>query len=325
LSSADVGVSLHAWVFSDDVTVGTGSSTGRVRATFGATYNVSFGAPKEGEATQKKQKMANMDTSIAAIPLFQRKKLALRQRAQQLGMFYPEGMWGMCWRAINSLGTNPLFDDLVQKDNLDNVFGLCLNPAGGGKMVLGGRGAWVTQPQKIIWTPIVQQQFYNVRWLDVRIGGKSIGVPQRVYNEKDAIVDSGTVMPTLPQPAWEKFKSTLLEQCTHTHLKGLCDVPTNETVLDGVCYKLSASEIAAYPTVDFVLAGHGTQHSDAILPYKPTSFMQKQYFCQNEGEVAMGIDKDPQFSILGAEIMQAYTTVFDRTNMRIGFSPQLCY
>jgi hypothetical protein len=110
-----VGISEAANVFSDEVQVQTAS----VNLQFGAVYNVVMG-----------------EEMVRKFPLtFNKSKLALRRRKEEFRLKvdepYPEGMWGLGFPALNSLGSTPLFDQLVDSGYSENLFTMCLRNIGG--------------------------------------------------------------------------------------------------------------------------------------------------------------------------------------------------
>ena len=92
-------------------------------------------------------------------------------------------------------------------------------------------------------------------------------------------------------------------------------------MFDGVCFDLTEEEIAAFPTISFLIKG--TNGKSVTLQYTPQLYLRTQYYC-NPGTVGLGVDKDPDFSIIGSELMVAYHTIFDRENNRVGFAQAKC-
>ena len=80
---------------------------------------------------------------------------------------------------------------------------------------------------------------------------------------------------------------------------------------------MTDDQINAFPSIQFVLKG--SEGTDVILEYPPTQYLRYQYYC-NPGSIGLGLDQDPDFTIVGAEMMLSYNTIFDRTNLRVGFA-----
>jgi len=233
---------------------------------------------------------------------------------------YPEGVMGLSYASLNALGTLPVFDVLVNKMDVGNLFSMCFTQFGG-MMTLGGIGPY--HNSSIMYTPVVEEYFYGIKMLDLRVNGKSIGVSSNIYNRKFCIVDSGTVMPTIPVPAFEALRASFLELCLSSPLVGVCvgAISPNQTLFDGVCYNLTASQIAQFPTLQFVLpAASNDTTTEILLEYTPQQYLQTQYYCNSPESVGFGVDQDSDFTVIGAELMMGYHTIFDRANKRIGFA-----
>lgn len=257
---------------------------------FGATYNVSQG----GGGTKRR------------VP--SRLSRGKRQSMQD----YPEGIWGLAFPNINALGTLPLLDSLVVANKWTNLFALCVQPIGGTMQIGGlppkwGRRGWA-------FTGVTSKNgFWQPQFLDVAINGKSLGFPSRVYNTP-GIIDSGTPFTTIPVGPFAAFKSLLLANCSHNPLVGICGLPENATIFDnGNCFPLSEAQRAAYPVLQFSL--HGGVH----LALEPHFYLMGS-ICQTQGQFGLGIVSDPSFTVLGANTLLKYATVFDADNMRAGFS-----
>jgi hypothetical protein len=112
----------------------------------------------------------------------------------------------------------------------------------------------------------------------------------------------------------ETFSEKKLGICTGIAAK-------NETLFDGICFNLTETEINAFPTISFLMKGENGE--TVTLEHTPTYYLRPQYFCDS-GSVGLGIDKDPDFTIIGSEVMVEYHTIFDRENKRIGFATADC-
>lgn len=201
---------------------------------------------------------------------------------------------------------------------IDDVFSMCLGESGG-RLVLGGVGEEYAGGA-FIYTPIIAETYYVVNMSDLTVGGKSIGLPPAVYNDGDAIVDSGSTDMVLPNKAYTKLVDTLKASCkAGSALAGLCGEPAKQTIFDGYCFALNASEIAAWPTIEVSLGG------GVVLSIPSTIYLTGN--CGgSSGYFTIGIDAgaDGDGTILGDVVMKPYTVVFDRAAKRVGFAPSKC-
>eukprot|EP01111_Echinosteliopsis_oligospora_P016878 TRINITY_DN7149_c0_g1_i1.p1 TRINITY_DN7149_c0_g1~~TRINITY_DN7149_c0_g1_i1.p1 ORF type:complete len:430 (+),score=98.95 TRINITY_DN7149_c0_g1_i1:145-1434(+) len=229
---------------------------------------------------------------------------------------YPEGIWGLAFQELSASGAEPLFSQFVDNKLLDDVFSICMNPVGG-KLVLGGIGPFYSG--QIQYVPMPHNTFYTFTILDFTAGGKSINVPSSSYDSRYTIVDSGTPLVTLPTIAYSALRELFVSNCSQNPLVGICTGIDNSTstLFDSFCFSLTASEISMFPPLKFVIQGE--DKNSVYLEYPPSAYLKEQYFCP-PGQVGLGVTYDPKFSIIGAEMMQLYYTIFDRTNSRIGFA-----
>ena len=199
-----------------------------------------------------------------------------RGKKEFAGQQFPEGLWGVAFAKLSSLGTSAL-DALTAQANVPNVFSLCLEEVGG-KMTLGG-----APPLPWHYVNVSVPFFWQIPFKDVLVGGRSLGIPSRVYNHP-GIVDSGTPFLTLPTVAFEAFKKRLLSDCGKTRLKGMCSLPSNETIFDGKCFNMTEGEKSAYPTIEITFEG------TLVLEITPDMYlMQKLYFCEDPDFVGLAI------------------------------------
>lgn len=95
------------------------------------------------------------------------------------------------------------------------------------------------------WTPITDKSWYVVDMEDMKVGGTSLGVPASVYNDGDAIVDSGTTYFYIPTKAWEAFMDALTAMCSSTNLVGVCGVSYKDSIFDNYCFEMTSAEVRA--------------------------------------------------------------------------------
>merc|ERR1712176_1201914 len=96
----------------------------------------------------------------------------------------------------------------------------------GGAAYIGAEPG-ITDNSNIMWTKrVAGSGFYTVDIQDVMVGGKSIGVTNpKMYNDGDAIVDSGTSDSCFSRTAMNALKKGFMSLCTmseYSDLPGLC-------------------------------------------------------------------------------------------------------
>lgn len=232
-------------------------------------------------------------------------------------------MLGMAFRQLSSSHSPPLLDALFEHGQIAApVFSVCLSELGG-VVSWGEPGPFSSQP--ILYTPIVSPRFYAVSMTDFTVNGVSVGVDPSVYTRVACIVDTGTPVPTLPAPAYSALRQMLLANCDQNPLQGICVgvKSANATLLDGECYVLTESEIAAFPTLSFVLMG-------VNVTYTPAAYLRSMYYCDSSSNdavrdggrmVGLALAQDDDFTVLGATLLQQYHTVYDKAELRVGFAP----
>lgn len=220
------------------------------------------------------------------------------------------GMWGLAYRGVTAANETTLLESLFRQGAVPrDMFSICLNRELGGMMSLGGVLPY--RELAIKWTPMSSEAFYSVVIGDVKVGTESIDVPPSVY-AKHSIVDSGTPNPNLPDSAFAALKSRFLSLCPHQNLTGVCTGNSSNTIFDQACFSMTAEQIKSFPPIVFVLKG-------IELAYEAESYLTQQYFCPY-GQVSLGLFPGGDWTVIGAQMMQQYVTIFDRANRRVGFS-----
>jgi len=223
-----------------------------------------------------------------------------------------DGILGVAYSACSKVHAPTLIDNLVTQAGLDNVFALCMT-AEGGQLYLGEH----PQPSQgvIQYTPIVDEFYYNVLVTDILLHGRSIGVPQYIYNTGGASVDSGTSDLILPEEAYHTLADAVFQLCSSgTHLVGTCSEPPESRLFDARCIEMTESEVKDYPVITIVLNG------GVYVPIQPEDWIVTGY-CEDPALYAIAIDPIPATygTILGDTFMRGRVTIFDRQNSRLGF------
>jgi hypothetical protein len=170
-------------------------------------------------------------------------------------------MWGLASAALNVEKVPPLFDALLAQTTppARDVFALCLGPSTG-ILTLGGEGS-SHEESSVAYTPIVTQEGYYTVWMTgVSVNGVALNTTEKVLNKRSTIVDSGTVLPTLPSEAFAALRQRFELLCIAAQWRGVCRdvVSANATLFDGVCYNYTSAELATFPLVSFVLRNNVT-------------------------------------------------------------------
>ena len=315
-----VGVTEDAVGISDVFGVGNAS----VGLNFGGIYNISFGLPSQNKRTRR--------YSLHRTPVWP-------SSPHLAGDSYPQGMWGLAFQTLNSLNTTPAFQALAQAGVVNNSFSIILCDVGG-KLTLGGSSSGSSYH----YTPLLSSSgFYGFQTVDVLVNNASLGVPARIYNKGQCIVDTGTPVFTLPVVAYRKLHSAFLKLCSTTPLKGVCNATLtkagrrhavadqevrasslpltnqrfyksgNQSIFQGGCYRYTSADIQAFPTISIALA------NDLILSYPPSQYLRPLWYCP-PGLFGLAVAKEEGFTILGATFLQQYDVHYDIQQSQIGFT-----
>ncbi len=170
-------------------------------------------------------------------------------------------MWGLAYPALNTEQVPTLFDAFIAQSQppARDVFALCLGPSTG-ILTLGGVGSSHDELH-VNYTPIVSREgFYTVWMTHVAVDGVPLNTSEKVLNKRGAIVDSGTVLPTLPTAAFISLRQRFELLCVGAQWRGICRdlVAANATLFDGTCYNYTLGELSTFPHVSFGLRNNVT-------------------------------------------------------------------
>jgi hypothetical protein len=225
-----------------------------------------------------------------------------------------DGVLGLGCR--RSFGQPTVLEYLVETQQIPNQFSFCFDATGqGGVFTFGGADPKLYfgsfQYTKLISSP---DNWYLVRMIDLKVAGKSIGVPSSVYNiYGGTFVDSGTNIFLLPHQAFTALEGTMRSLCSTTKLKGVCENDPKHTIFNKVCFALTPQEIAMYPNLTIALDG-------VSLTMTPQQYL---VVVDKPGHYCLGIMDTGYsgFTIIGDTVMFPYVLLFDRTTQRLGFAP----
>eukprot|EP01088_Endostelium_zonatum_P009435 TRINITY_DN22664_c0_g1_i1.p1 TRINITY_DN22664_c0_g1~~TRINITY_DN22664_c0_g1_i1.p1 ORF type:complete len:471 (-),score=96.95 TRINITY_DN22664_c0_g1_i1:113-1495(-) len=221
----------------------------------------------------------------------------------------------------NGAGQN-LLDYLANVNNQPNIFSLCLNSA----------GPWMSFGENyygknnFFWTPVNYKPYFGFTLNNVLLnyasttsngGGTSLGLSQAQYNTGRPFIDSGTTLIYLETNLWNTFYGALQSACNSgVNLVGVCGQTRQNSIFNRV-FQLTTAQVAAYPTVQFIISCTGNGATCSSLNVPPTSWIRSL----GQGRYTGGIQTST-LSILGSVFMQNYHVVFDKTRDYIGFAPQ---
>ena len=116
-----------------------------------------------------------------------------------------DGIIGFAGQGESSANTPTPFALMAEAKLFENVFSLCLSHKGG-QLYLGE-----IDLEGVTWTlRKAKSDFYAITIKDFLVGNISIGITDpSVYNDGDAIVDSGTSDCCLPRPALDALRPLL--------------------------------------------------------------------------------------------------------------------
>jgi len=220
-----------------------------------------------------------------------------------------DGIWGLAWYTISDWNGTSAFQNVVNQLGLLDRFAMCLTDSP--VLQLGGP----TTDDGLTWSSVIQKSYYVVQMNDMQVDGRSLGVSSKYYNQDPGcIVDSGTTLLLVPSQAFSALYTAFMALCKSVSLKGVCGMSESSSIFGSGgatnCANMEASDIAKFPNVTVLLQGAeplSISGQDYLLPVK-------------SGCYTLGIvDGQTNGVILGDVFIQRFFTVFDRTNMRVGF------
>lgn len=218
-----------------------------------------------------------------------------------------DGIMGM------SMADDTLPVQLVKQKVTDSkVFALCFR-IGGGIMTLGGVDQRIHSKPGIEYAKLLKADgWFTVNLLDISLQDQQSGKKQSLeedpakYNSgKGVIVDSGTTDTYLPASIAAKF-GQIFKQMSGK------DMTTNNIVL-------SENDLAKMPNIIFSLEGTNGKLFEVTLPW--SNYVD----AVGDGKYAFRVYlTEGSGSVLGANFMTGYNTIFDADNKRVGFGKSNC-
>lgn len=184
----------------------------------------------------------------------------------------------------------------------ENSFSMCLG-YNGGILVLGGvNDSYSAGP--MVYTGIIEETYYNVKFNDVTINGAPLGITAQIRT----ILDSGTTFLILSKEFFGPVISQLIQLCP-PELKSICTLTA--LFQAGNCANIQLSSVLKFPKIGFKFDNISTP-----LEISPTD-----YFLEVKNNYCFGISMTENINILGDVFMQKFNILFDRTNKQIGIAP----
>ncbi|KNA25215.1 hypothetical protein SOVF_008540 isoform A [Spinacia oleracea] len=211
----------------------------------------------------------------------------------------PDGLMGL------GLGDISVPSILAKSGLIRNTFSLCFNDNGSGRIFFGDQGLTTHQ-----WTPFVplDGKFSTyVVGVDSVCVGKSTCLKQTSFH---AVVDSGFSFTFIPDDVYKKVTKEFDR-----------DIKASRVSYDGYpweyCYESSGEEQLNFPSVELMLPSN--QSFVVQYPTFPVT--------GDQGIVGycLAIERaEGDMAIIGQNFMTGYRMVFDRENMKLGWSHSDC-
>eukprot|EP01013_Petalomonas_cantuscygni_P042274 TRINITY_DN7606_c0_g1_i1.p1 TRINITY_DN7606_c0_g1~~TRINITY_DN7606_c0_g1_i1.p1 ORF type:complete len:455 (-),score=88.69 TRINITY_DN7606_c0_g1_i1:142-1482(-) len=231
-----------------------------------------------------------------------------------------DGIVGFAYKSLSSFGGESIWDTIVFNTGIYAGFSFCL-AEGRGVLELGvdHGNQTAADAAPFDYTPVTREQWYSV-WLDdLRVDNVSLGLsPTWTLNAFGVIVDSGTTALIVPDDVYAALKKHYLQLCAAGRkLAHVCDAPAGESLFDARCFKMTAEERAAFPSVQLPLW-------KMQAPLEIPSEMTLMEIADEPGFYCLTIMSPPADSgslpvIIGDALLQNYHVFVDKPRSRIGF------
>ncbi|CAH0478643.1 unnamed protein product [Peronospora belbahrii] len=258
-----------------------------------------------------------------------------------------DGIIGLAYEAIASPMTNtltPYFDHVQTTKRLSNMFSLQMCGAlqsltlsnvsvadrlylYAGEFLLGGMegpNGETYHKGGIVYTPLVQEEYYNVIVTNIGVNGKSLELDCKSINSPRAIIDSGSSNLMLPTSVYSAVIAELklhvermmpnVSDVFFDDQSACCSSECDPTNVDSIIYSLPSLTISI--AVDIEQSQQMTVTIPAEYIWRPlvVSTGLGEMVCR-----VFGISEG-DFTLLGNVFMDGLLTVHDREKKRIGLA-----
>ncbi|KAL2906051.1 Aspartic proteinase-like protein 1 [Bienertia sinuspersici] len=211
----------------------------------------------------------------------------------------PDGLMGL------GLGNISVPSLLAKSGLIRNSFSLCFNENGSGRIYFGDQG--LTTHQWTQFLPLDGKYSTYVVGVDAVCIGKSTCLKQTSFH---AVVDSGFSFTFMPKDVYKKFTQEFDREIK-------ADRVSYEGYPWDYCYESSGEELPNFPSVEL------------MLPSNRSFVVQYPFFPVIGDQGIMGyclaIERaEGDIAIIGHNFMTGYRMVFDRENMKLGWSHSDC-
>lgn len=203
----------------------------------------------------------------------------------------------------------------LSKQNVSvNIFAHCLqgDNKGSGTLVIGH----IREPG-LVYTPIVpKQSHYNVELLNIGVSGTNVTTPTAfdLSNSGGVIMDSGTTLTYLVQPAYDQFQAKVIS-ASPIPPSQISDSQGNKRY----CFIYSGRIEGYFPNVTLYFAG------GAAMLLSPSSYLYKEMlttglsaYCFSWLE-STSVYGYLSYTIFGDNVLKDQLVVYDNVNNRIGW------
>lgn len=257
-----------------------------------------------------------------------------------------DGIVGLGYKAIASPSSSPptpYFDKIQSSKSLDNVFSMLMcgslqalslanasldseDDLYSGELILGGTSGSNGESYHkgdIVYTPLVQNKWYNVVITDIKVSNTSLGLDCKTINTPRSIVDSGTSNIAFPSSVYSAVIAQLKKDVRKVLPSATDSFFSDEvTCCSSLCDPTDASsKIYSLPPLSISLAVDGK--SEQITLSIPPEYIWRPILVSSTSGTTracrvFGISEG-DITLLGDVFMDGLFTVHDRANDQLGF------